>query len=337
MKALKKYQRLEATGLWRPDPETQRREVVVSIGEATLIITDMKDQPLTHWSLPAVERANPGETPAIYFPDGDTNETLELAEDEAQMIKAIETLRSAISRGRPHPGRLRILSVLFSVAAVAALAVFWLPEALMRHTVSVVPETTRLALGRSLRDRIERVTGPACTPPAAASAVARLAQRTGAGDLVIVPGGTRMSLSLPGGITVLNRALVEDWEEPDVAAGFILAEAVRKRDVDPLAALLQASGPMASFRLLTTGEIPATVLDAYAELLMTQERPEAPQDALLEAFRATGIRSTPYARALHVTGETTLGLIEADPMAGQTTEPVLPDRYWIILQSICER
>lgn len=45
MTALREYDRLEATGLWRPGPEEQRREVVVSIGEATLVITDMRDRP----------------------------------------------------------------------------------------------------------------------------------------------------------------------------------------------------------------------------------------------------------------------------------------------------
>ena len=56
MTALSKYDRLEATGLWRINPSEQRREVVVSIGDATLIISDINDTALTHWSLAAVER-----------------------------------------------------------------------------------------------------------------------------------------------------------------------------------------------------------------------------------------------------------------------------------------
>ena len=43
MTALSKYDRLEASGLWRPTPQDQRREVVVSIGDATLVISDMND------------------------------------------------------------------------------------------------------------------------------------------------------------------------------------------------------------------------------------------------------------------------------------------------------
>mgnify|MGYP005990444423 FL=1 len=48
MTALTKYDRLEATGLWRPAPDGQRREVIVSIGNATLMISDMNDQAIAH-------------------------------------------------------------------------------------------------------------------------------------------------------------------------------------------------------------------------------------------------------------------------------------------------
>ena len=55
MTALKGYERLECTGLWRSGPAIQRREVVVSCGQATLILTDMQNRPLAHWSLAAVD------------------------------------------------------------------------------------------------------------------------------------------------------------------------------------------------------------------------------------------------------------------------------------------
>ena len=66
MTALKKYARLEATGLWRQTPEDQRREVVVSIGDATLVISNTNDTALTHWSLAAIERAGTSDDPATF-------------------------------------------------------------------------------------------------------------------------------------------------------------------------------------------------------------------------------------------------------------------------------
>lgn len=336
MTALKKYQRLEATGLWRPSADDQRREVVVSIGDATLVITDTKDQPLTHWSLAAVERENPGASPAIYFPDGDPGETLELPETEEDMIRAIEKLRGAISRTRPHPGRLRLVSVIVSCLAVAALVVFWLPGAMLRHTLSVVPEITREDIGEDLLARITRVAGPACNAQASRPVLARLAARTGARRIEILPAGVEGSLALPGGLVLLNRAVIEDFEDPDVAAGFVIAERASLAQRDPLADLLIHSGVRASFRLITTGALADDTLDMYARSVLTRPRHEVPDEVVLAAFEATKVRSTPYAYARDITGETTLGLIEADPMNGQNASPALTDRDWLLLQAICE-
>ena len=100
MTALTEYDRLEASGIWRPAPYIQRRDVLVSLGEATLSILDQREQALAHWSLPAVERMNPGQMPALYAPGIDASEQLEL--DDETMIKAIEKVRSVVARHRPH-------------------------------------------------------------------------------------------------------------------------------------------------------------------------------------------------------------------------------------------
>jgi hypothetical protein len=68
MTVLEQYRRLESLGLWRDGPDDQRREVVVSLGEATLVVSTPAETALTHWSLPAIERLNPGRTPALYAP-----------------------------------------------------------------------------------------------------------------------------------------------------------------------------------------------------------------------------------------------------------------------------
>ncbi|MFT7594425.1 MAG: hypothetical protein ACI8R4_001746 [Paracoccaceae bacterium] len=335
MTALKQYERLEATGLWRATPDDQRREVIVSIGEATLTIADGNDKALTHWSLAAVERINPGERPAIFYPDGDPGETLELADSEDAMIDAIERLRDAIDRARPRPGRLRLYSVLATMSAVLAVLVFWLPGALLRHTVSVVPEIKRQEIGQALRGRIERVSGAACTTPETTSILGDLAHRTGVRQLVVLPAGVADSLHLPGGIVLLNKALIEDHTDPAVVAGFILTERARAEVHDPLAQLLSFSGPVTSFRLLTTGELTQENLDHYAEQVIAAPRPALTDEQTLGLFAQTAIPSSPYAYARDITGETVLGLIEADPMAGRTLEPVLPDRDWVQLQNIC--
>ncbi|QFT57420.1 hypothetical protein FIU94_01175 [Sulfitobacter sp. THAF37] len=335
MTALTRYARIEATALWRAAPDAQRQEVIVSIGDATLVISNLHDRPLTHWSLAAVARANPGENPAIYHPDGDPGETLEIAEDETDMIEAIETLRRAITRARPRPGRLRVVGLAVSVVVVAALALFWLPGAMRDHTLRVVPGVKRVEIGLALLDRIERVSGPACSDTAGRAALALLSKRLSAGKLAVLPDMTRESLHLPGGLILLDRGVIEDFEEPDVAAGYVLTEMTRRAASDPLRDLLDVVGLRENFRLLTTGDIAPKALDRYAEhLVATESAPVAPA-AQLARFAQAEVRSTPYAYARDITGETTLPLIEGDPMAGKLTAPLMSDANWLRLQSIC--
>ena len=332
MTALTKYQRIEASGLWRPSPEDQRREVIVSIGDATLTISDMNDRALSHWSLAAVQRANPDELPAIFHPDGDPGETLELDERETEMIEAIEYLRHAVERARPHPGRLRGGLVLLVMAVFVALLVFWLPGAMRRHAVNVVPEIRRQEIGEAILARIGRISGRPCRAPGAEAVLDRLARRIGVARLVVLRDGIADSLLLPGGIAAVNRGLIENYQDPSVVAGYVLVERARAGLQDPLDAMLENLGLGATLRLLTTGALPPELLDSYAEDVLARPPPD---DVVLTMFGQTAVSSRPYAYALDRSGETVLGLIEADPMAGRDLEPLLPDRDWVLLQNIC--
>lgn len=335
MVALKKYDRIESAGLWRPSPDAQRRDVIAVLGDSTLTIQTSTEQPLAHWSIAAIDRANPGEVPARFHPDGDPGEELELDETETDMVAAIETLRRAVDKARPHPGRLRWLGFTASAAAVIAAAVLWLPGVMVDHTLSVVPQVGRTDIGQALMTRIQRVTGPACGSSANNSSLARLGSRLGAPRLAVMRGGIDTALHLPGGQILLARQLFEDHEEPDVAAGFILAEQTLARQHDPLRAVLEHGGAIATFRLLTTGKLSDDTLDSYAEDLLARPRPEPDRDRLIAAFAAADLRSTPYAYARDITGESVLELIEADPMRGEPVDPLLGDADWLRLQSIC--
>lgn len=336
MTALKQYARLECPGVWRPDPDVQRQNVIVSFGDASLVIADRTGMAMSHWSLAAVVRINRGEMPALYTPSAEGTETLEI--DDESMIDAIEQVRGAIQKSRPRRGRLRLLVLGGLAAAMLGAAAFWLPGALMRHTLGVVPEPTRTEIGTRLFTAIGRVSGAPCRSPRGDQALARLSSRLlapGSGGLLLVPGGIPDTISLPGGAMLLNSRLVEDHETADVVAGFILAEDVRRGVHDPLADLLKMAGPGAIFRLLTTGHLPDAALKDYAEALTTATPAPVPDKLLIARFAEAGVPSTPYAYAVDVTGESTLNLIEADPMRGGGARTVLDDGDWVALQGIC--
>ncbi|MEL6931778.1 MAG: hypothetical protein AAFO17_01670 [Pseudomonadota bacterium] len=339
MTALHEYQRLEAAGIWRANAKAQRLDVFVSVGESSLTIADKQNRPLTHWSLAAIERENPGKRPPLYSPGGDNEELLELPEDAVEIIEAIEKLRTAVERTRPHPGRLRffITAGIFIVAAL--LISIWLPEALREHAAAVLPDANRAEISQKLRAELHRVTGPACDEAGGKAARDDLAIRLqgGAplGAIEVVRSGVRDAILLPDGSFMVSRNLVEDFEEPDVLAGFVIVEQLRSKMRDPLDSLLEITGVWSNIRLLTTGVLPQTALEQYAKELLVTARATPADEVILAGFAEAAVRSSPYAYALDVTGETTLSLIEADPFASSMPQPLMSDAGWLQLQAIC--
>lgn len=339
MTALKKYQRLESPGLWRDAPDAQRREVVVAFGEASLVLSDPRTgSALSHWSLAAVHRLNPGAYPAIFAPDPSAQaETLEV--EDATMVSAIETVRGAIAQARARPGRLRGALIWGGVAVVAALALFWLPPALISQTAAMVPASKRVEIGQMVLADLTRLTGMPCSTPLGQDAAERLSLRvlgTGAGPMLVMRDGLSGAAALPGGFVLMSRKLIEDQNGPEVASGYALAEAVYSREADPLIPVLRHAGLIATLRLLTSGTLPAEAVEGYAESALRARHPPVPDETLLAAFAQASVPSTPYAYAVDPSGETVLGLIEADPFRGKAPPLLLADEDWVSLQAICE-
>lgn len=337
MTVLEEYQRLEAAGVWNPGPDAQRRDVVISVGDATLILYDLSETALAHWSLPALERLNPGQSPAIYAPGTDAPDRLEVSDTE--MIQAIERVRTAITAARGRPGRLRALIGAGLVVVLLAAAVFWLPGAVARYAASILPDAARVAIGQDLLREVRRLSGPACNDVAGVDALRQLERHVfpdGSARLQVLPRALSETTHLPGGMLLISHTLVEDHETPDVLAGYLLAEAERRSRRDPTEDLLRTAGLRATLTLLTTGRIPDAALADYAEARLSI-RPE-PVDAqiLLPEFARIGISPAPYAYARDISGETTLALVEGAQLAS-ADQPLLPDSQWIALQQICER
>ena len=163
MTALSQYARLETVGLWRTNPLEGGREVVVSFGNATLVLADGSGLPLTHWSLPAVTRLNPGLAPALFAPDEDGSETLEIEDD--LMVSAIEKVRRSVARTRPASHRQGLRAVWIALGITGLGLLLWLPGVLRREALSVVPPSKRTEIGATLLGHLQRDLGPACRDP----------------------------------------------------------------------------------------------------------------------------------------------------------------------------
>lgn len=341
--ALKEYDRLEATGLWRETPEAQLREVIISFGNASLSLSNQAEMALTHWSLAAIRRTNKGKMPAIYAPDEDASETLEVSDED--MVAAIDKVLAAIERRSPRPGRLRRAVVGCGLIALLAGTVFWLPDAVRQQATRLLPAISRAQIGDELLSEIRHLAGNLCESPGGTRSLHTLRMRLDLPPpvhpdpalrrIVVLRSGLQDSLSLPGGVILLNRSVVEDHEDPAVSAGFVIAEDLRRSGHDPIRDMLSYLDLSASLRLLTTGMISKEDLREWAEHIVTQPRPAVADTTLLTAFSESAVPASPYAWAIDPTGEATLGLIEADPWPGQDTRLVLSDDDWVRLQTIC--
>lgn len=329
MTALHEYQRLEAAGLWRVSKDAQRREVIIGLREATIVLTDPKtDWPLTQWSLPAIVRISEAAGFVTFASAEDGLETLEI--DDPAMIAALDKLRRVIDRRRRRPGRLRNGLMAVCALTVIAGAVIWLPFRLTSFTAARLPEAARTAVGALALADIQKTTGSACNAHMGQIAAQNLARRLNPTDpplILVMRTGLERPTALPGGMILLPDKVVSAAEDPDQLAGIVLAEMVRARTHDPLTDILNHAGFVASLRLLSSGALPENALAGYGIALTAP----APPDPLMlqEAFALAKLSAGPYLDWAN----NTLGI--TDPIPTGSDPIVLEDADFLGLQYIC--
>ncbi|MFI0394866.1 hypothetical protein [Paracoccus jiaweipingae] len=339
MTALDQYTRLEAAGIWREAPDRKRRDVIVSFGDATLILSDPRSEmPLTHWSLPAVTRLNGDRLPALYAPGTDTSSGEEILEvDDPLMVEAIARVHQAIAARRPHPGRLRFSLMLIALAGMAAAAALWLPDALIRYGACIAPEAARQQIGRAIVTDMQSQTGPACTRPGAQRALNELARHLIGpnASMTVLPAALPQASLLPGDIVVVGRNMIEDHPDAQVLAGYVLSALTLTPPPVPTQTALRHGGLRSALAVLAVGQINAETMRGHAQQLLSQPFRMPPEDPLLARFTRLGIASTPFAQAIDDSGETVLALIEADPLRDAPPNKLFSDKVWHTVQRIC--
>jgi hypothetical protein len=132
-----------------------------------------------------------------------------------------------------------------------------------------------------------------------------------------------------------NRNLVEDFEDPDVLAGYLVVEKIRSKIYNPVEELLQNISLISTFRLLTTGLISDETLMNYSDYLVTKPQEIVQPSEIIKAFNDKNLSLLAFANAVDITGEGSLELIEAYEIKNSPVETSLPDANWVSLQNIC--
>jgi hypothetical protein len=264
--ALDRYVRLEAVGLWREAPGAEAREVVVSFGKTTLMLTDLAERPLGHWALAGVSvlgRADDGAT--IYAMTADGSETLAIRDRD--MIAAI----AAVMRRPPPPPRRRRRLPVGPIVAVAALAAVLAtaPRLIRTATVRLVPPEQAAEIGdRMLISLIERH-GPPCDDPGGERALGRLAAALDPAvppRLRVMALGGPMVAALPGRTVLIDPGALAT-ATPDEIAGRV----VQALEGDPVAALVRNAGLVADLRYVFSGHFDDRALARAAESATSTE------------------------------------------------------------------
>lgn len=338
MTALERFIRLEALGSWRQTPQAEPREVVVSFGNATLILRDMHDAPLGHWALNATHVIASTETGTTYATTDDADETLVIADFEMiRAIAAISAHKSPRLQRRSPPGWF------YAALAVSLVAVvLWSgPDLLRRYTATAIPGAQSERIGAAMLTEIVALQGRICQNPTALPAVEKLLQRLFPGDaswrLHVLPMNARPSASLPGGHVLLNKAVLDALIEPDELAGYIALEAARASAGAPLTTLLRDASLGVSLGLLLRGQLDAAVSRQTSQrILAGTGLPETRYDAAaLAILAAARIDTRPFAWALARSGadDARASGFDLPPPAGASA--ALADQDWVALQDIC--
>lgn len=327
MTAIDGLDRLESPALWRPGPGQQRRDVYVAIGNAELVIQDKAGAALSHWSLPALVRRNPGEFPALYGPATGADEELEI--DEPSMITALDRVMAAVEMGRRRPGALRRLTFGLIAGFLVGIFLLWLPGTLRYHAENFMPVSQRTEVGDRMLTELTHLTGPPCGTVTGNEALAILRQRilpTTPIRLAVLRDLPQPAMALPGGTLAISDTVLVTQDDPDVAAGHVLASAMSASRQAPLSRFLKQIGFIDLLRLLVTGQITDRAITDHVEGLLLAPESRLPVEILRPGFDLARVEWGPYATATDLPrGD--------DPPSRMP--PVLDDTSWQALREIC--
>ena len=339
MTALDQYIRLEAIGLWQETPDTPEREVVVSFGNASLVLSDTSDRPLAHWSLVGTQPLRVDRDGAtVYSTTLDGYETLAIRDPE--MVRAIAAV-SAVQRFAPKPkppNYGRWIGTGFVVLVLAGLAWFG-PPSIRWQAARMLPPEWIERFGDEMLLQVMGTRGAPCATPEGQQALRRLAEplarpqrpRVRVLDLSGVPVAV-----LPSGYMLLDARLIEMAESPEEIAGWIALGQARGELHPATEAMMTDAGLLADLRYILTGRLSEAAIARAAEGAVRAVPTAAEVERARAGLAATGLPFAPLQQALMreglPTGSTTGEPADPSPEARPS---LLSDREWDDLKAIC--
>tara|TARA_S200000501_G_C20684802_1_gene682432 strand:+ start:50 stop:937 length:888 start_codon:yes stop_codon:yes gene_type:complete len=215
MTALKKYTRLETTGLWKASPNEEPVEVIVSIGSSSLVLSGLDENPLSHWSLLSIKCLSKSNSNSVFSPDSIVTETLEI--EDKDMTEALLLITSQESRSPKR--RVIIIPVILLLALICFFfLITYIPTNLKSLTSSVISSEQELRIIKPLLSNHTMAAGPTCQTEQGQIALKNLLllQNENSTNLsiTILKNQTSGILHLPSGNIILSGSFINSLKEP---------------------------------------------------------------------------------------------------------------------------
>lgn len=266
MTALDKYTRLEAIGQWREAPDDIPTEVVVSFGDATLVLSDLDENPLCHWAMAATNRISLIGKHAVYTPDTEGFETLEISAPE--MIEAISQVSSAGSETPQKKRRVFGVFIIFLLALVGGI-VYAAPVLLQAQANRMTSPASARKLGMDMFHALDLKLCHEARADIAKSLFENRAFPKTDIELLIVKDEAAEHV-FPGHVIVLGNDRLRGISSPEMLASLINTIMFEKSSLDAIKNLFSDSNPGELFDYVTTGALPVERILAAADKIMEE-------------------------------------------------------------------
>ena len=162
MTAIKKYTRLEANGFWKESTKSQQVEVLITFGKTSIILSDYKDNPLTHWSLAAIKLISRNQIEYIFSTDLENGETLKIS--DANMVEAFLLFINEEDE-KPKGFKFIYYVITASLIVLSTLFVLFLPSKVRVLTGSIISQAHEAQLVEPFINEHIAKHGSICSSP----------------------------------------------------------------------------------------------------------------------------------------------------------------------------
>lgn len=322
------YIRFEASGIWRENAETPPRDVIVSLGERTLVLSDLGDRILGHWARAGLTPLRTEGETTVYTLSAESGETLAIGDRQMNVEISGRTHDAQVSprkrRKRPRLGL--ILAASFSIGLSATLASF-APGAMRHQTLRLIQPGQAAELSdRILLILMDKGAQP-CRHPTGERNVNRLTATLAApGE---TPVRTRVmdladasAARLPDGSVIVSQSAVAAARVPEDLAA-VLAVALAR---DPLETLVNSMGPVDHMVYFLTADLRPTTLDDAARAALA---PATSDEMAAAATRLEALGLSTGAEGEERSGDDKVRLLSG------TSASALEAINWASIKRIC--